>query len=80
MPAVQLGESLGAVLVECVADVGAPVGFFFGWRGVPSGGPGFTGGTFGCCFGGVGLVGTIGTVRPGTPLAYTRSSCSTNVM
>jgi hypothetical protein len=51
---------------------------FFGRLGAPSGGPGLTGGSVGCCFGGDGLLGTIGTVRPGTPRAYTRSSSSTS--
>lgn len=60
-----VGDGLRAAVLDEAGERGCGL---FGCFGAPSGGPGFTGGTV-AWPGADGWVGTIGTVRPGTPRA-----------
>ncbi len=64
-----LGALGGGDRVGVLVGDGFGFGFGFGLCGMPSGGPGLTGGTITRGGDGLGLVGTTGTVSPGTPVA-----------
>jgi hypothetical protein len=77
-----LVDLVGVGVAECepLVDLDG-VGVGFGLCAMPSGGPGSTGGTVERSRGGrVGSEGRIGTVSPGTPRAYSTSSCMTSRM